>query len=248
VYAVVLIDAIVIKVRGSQVANRPVYVAIGVNLQGERDVLGMWIGPSGGEGAKQWANMLTELRNRGLTDVLITCCDGLKGLPESIRATWPNTTVQTCVVHMVRNALTYASKKDWQPITRAMRDIYTAPTVTAAEARFAEFSEQWTQRYPAMIQSWERSWPEFVPFLEFPVELRKIVYTTNAIESLNARFRRAVRHRGHFPNEQAALKVLYLVATQQRPNRPDLVGQINGWKQILNTLTIHYGDRIRGAF
>jgi transposase-like protein len=247
VYAVVLIDAIVIKIRGSQVANRPVYVAIGVNLQGDRDVLGMWIGPTGGEGAKQWANMLTELRNRGLTDVLITCCDGLKGLPESIRATWPNTTVQTCVVHMVRNALTYASKKDWQPITRAMRDIYTAPTVTAAEARFAEFSDQWAQRYPAMIQSWQRSWPEFVPFLEFPVELRKIVYTTNAIESLNARFRRAVRHRGHFPNEQAALKVLYLVATQQRPNRPDLVGKINGWKQILNTLTIHYGDRIQGA-
>jgi putative transposase len=246
-YAVVLIDAIVIKIRGSQVANRPVYVAIGVNMVGERDVLGMWIGPSGGEGAKQWATMLTELRNRGMHDALIVCCDGLKGLPDSIRATWPQATVQTCVVHMVRNSLTYASKKDWQPITRAMREIYTASTGDVAVERFEQFSTDWRAKYPAMIQSWERAWPEFVPFLEFPVELRKIVYTTNAIESLNARFRKAVRHRGHFPNEQSAMKVLYLVATTRRHNRENLAGQINGWKTILNTLIIHYGDRITAA-
>ncbi len=244
VYAVLLIDAIVIKVRGSQVANRPVYVAIGVNLDGERDVLGLWLGPSGGEGAKQWATMLTELRNRGVADALIVCCDGLKGLPESIRTTWPDATVQTCVVHMVRNSLRYASKKHWQTIVKEMRQIYEAPTVEAAESAFAEFSEHWADTYPAMIRSWENSWAEFVPFLEFPAELRKVVYTTNAIESLNARFRRAVRHRGHFPNEQAALKVLYLVATQRRPNRQDLTGRINGWKTILNALTVHYGDRI----
>jgi putative transposase len=243
-YAVVLIDAIVIKIRGSQVANRPVYVAIGVTMAGERDVLGMWIGPSGGEGAKHWATMLTELRNRGLHDALVVCCDGLKGLPDSIRATWPQATVQTCVVHMVRNSLTYASKKDWQPITKAMREIYTASTVDVAVERFEQFSTDWRQKYPALIQSWERSWGEFVPFLEFPVELRKIVYTTNAIESLNARFRKAVRHRGHFPNEQSAMKVLYLVATTKRHNRENLTGQINGWKTILNTLIIHYGDRI----
>jgi putative transposase len=244
VYAVVLIDAIVIKIRGSQVANRPVYVAIGVNLDGERDVLGMWIGPSGGEGAKQWATMLTELRNRGLLDALVVCCDGLKGLPESIRATWPDATVQTCVVHMVRNSLTYASKKDWQPIIKAMREIYTASTTEVAVEKFELFSADWKLKYPAMIQSWERAWGEFVPFLEFPVELRKLVYTTNAIESLNARFRKAVRHRGHFPNDQAALKVLYLVATTKRVNRSNMTGQINGWKQIINTLTVHYGDRI----
>jgi putative transposase len=243
-YAVVLIDAIVIKIRGSQVANRPVYVAIGVTMAGERDVLGMWIGPSGGEGAKQCATMLTELRNRGMHDALVVCCDGLKGLPDSIRATWPQATVQTCVVHMVRNSLTYASKKDWQPITKAMREIYTASTVDVAIERFEQFSADWKQKYPALIQSWERSWGEFVPFLEFPVELRKIVYTTNAIESLNARFRKAVRHRGHFPNEQSAMKVLYLVATTKRHNRENLTGQINGWKTILNTLIIHYGDRI----
>ena len=244
VYAVLLIDAIVIKVRGSQVANRPVYVAIGVNHDGERDVLGLWLGPSGGEGAKQWATMLTELRNRGVADALIVCCDGLKGLPESIRTTWPDATVQTCVVPMVRNSLRYASKKHWQTIVKEMRQIYEAPTVEAAESAFAEFSEHWADTYPAMIRSWENSWAEFVPFLEFPAELRKVVYTTNAIESLNARFRRAVRHRGHFPNEQAALKVLYLVATQRRPNRQDLTGRINGWKTILNALTVHYGDRI----
>ena len=244
VYAVLLIDAIVVKVRDSQVANRPVYVAIGVDLQGDRDVLGLWLGPTGGEGAKQWATMLTELRNRGLADALIVCCDGLRGLPESIRATWPQATVQTCVVHMVRNSLRYASKQHWGPITKAMRGIYTAPTVEAAEARFESFAGDWENTYPAMIGSWRQAWDEFTPFLEFPAELRRVVYTTNAIESLNARFRRAVRHRGHFPNEQAAMKVLYLVATARRKNRSNLTGKTNGWKAILNTLTVHYGDRI----
>lgn len=244
VYAVLLIDAIVIKVRDSQVANRPVYVAIGVNMDGERDVLGLWLGPTGGEGAKQWMSMLTELKNRGVADALIVCCDGLKGLPDAIRVTWPEATVQTCVVHLVRNSLRYASKKHWQAITAGLRKIYTAATVEAATARFEEFSEEWKPLYPAMIASWETSWGEFVPFLEFPVELRQIVYTTNAIESLNARFRRAVRHRGHFPNEQAAMKVLYLVAQQYQPGRANLTGKINGWKHILNALTIHYGDRV----
>ncbi len=244
VYAVVLIDAIVVKVRDTQVANRPVYVAIGVNLDGERDVLGLWMGPTGGEGAKQWMTMLTELRNRGVRDVLITCCDGLKGLPDAVRTIWPDTTVQTCVVHLVRNSLRYASKKHWPTITRQMRAIYTAPTVPAAEEAFEQFAEQWRDIYPAMIAGWENAWEEFVPFLEFPPELRRIVYTTNSIESLNARFRRAVRHRGHFPTEQAALKVLYLVATRRRKNRDNLVGRTNGWKAILNVLTVHYGARV----
>ena len=244
VYPVLLIDAIVVKVRDAQVANRPVYVAIGVDLAGDRDVLGLWLGPAGGEGAKAWATMLTELRNRGLADALIVCCDGLRGLPESIRATWPDATVQTCVVHMVRNSLRYASHKHWGPITKAMRAIYTAPTVAAAEAQFEAFRDDWAATYPAMIRSWHNSWDEFVPFLEFPAELRRVVYTTNAIESLNARFRRAVRHRGHFPNEQAAMKILYLVATAKRKNRDNMTGKTNGWKTILNTLTIHYGDRI----
>ncbi len=243
-YPVVLIDAIIIKVRDTQVANRPVYVAIGVNLHGERDVLGMWIGPTGGEGAKRWMTMLTELRNRGVTDVLITCCDGLSGLPDAIRTVWPDTTVQTCVVHLVRNSLRYASKKHWSQITKQMRLIYTAPTVAAAEAEFDAVAQAWRGKYPAMIAGWERTWDEFVPFLEFPPELRSIVYTTNSIESLNSRFRRAIRQRGHFPTEQAAMKVLWLVATEQRKNRTNLTGRIRGWKQILNTLSVHYGDRV----
>lgn len=144
------------------------------------------------------------LRNRGLADALIVCCDGLRGLPESTRATWPQATVQTCVVHMVRNSLRYASRKHWGSITRSMREIYTSPT---AEARFESFAEDWEATYPAMIGSWRKSWDEFVPFGESPAELRRVVYTTNATDSLNARFRRAVRHRGHFPNEQAAMKV-----------------------------------------
>src|SRR2546423_7442290 len=202
VYPVLLIDAIVVKIRDGQVANRPVYVVLGVNLDGERDVLGMWVGPAGGEGAKFWMTGMTELRNRGIHDAFIACCDGLKGLPDAIRATWPLADVQSCVVHLVRSALRYTSKKHWGQVCREMREIYTAPTVEAAEARFDEFVETWAERYPAMIDTWRRAWGEFIPFLAFPVELRTIVYTTNSIESLNARFRRAVRHRSHFPNEK----------------------------------------------
>ena len=246
-YPVLLIDAIFIKVRDAQVANRPVYVAIGVNLDGERDVLGMWLGPTGGEGAKQWMTMLTELRNRGVLDALIVCCDGLKGLPDAVRAVWPKATVQTCVVHLVRNSLRYASKADWQPITRGLRKIYTAPTVEAASAEFEAFADRWAVKYPALIDMWHRMWDDFVPFLEFPTELRTIVYTTNAIESMNARLRRGVRQRGHFPNEQAAMKVLYLIAIHRKKNRENMTGRIAGWKQILNTLTIHYGDRIEAV-
>ncbi len=244
VYPVVLIDALVIKVRDGQVANRPVYVAVGIDLEGHRDVLGLWMGPTGGEGAKQWMNMLTELRNRGVADVCIVCCDGLKGLPDAITAIWPLATVQQCVVHLVRNSLRYASKKYWSKITGQLREVYTAPTIAAAEARFAEFAEQWRSLYPAMIQMWESAWGEFVPFLKFPPEIRRLIYTTNGIESLNARFRQATRRRGHFPNEQAAMKVLYLTVLERRPNRTNPTGQIAGWKAILNTLSITYGDRL----
>ena len=244
VYPVILIDAIVIKIRDGQVANRPVYVAMGIDMDGERDVLGMWVGPTGGEGAKWWMTVLTELRNRGINDVFIVCCDGLKGLPESIRAIWPLADVQLCVVHLVRSALRYTSKKHWGQVCRELREIYTAPTLAAAEARFAEFAETWQAKYPAMIATWESAWGEFVPFLDFPIELRRLVYTTNSIESLNARFRKAARHRTHFPTEQAALKVLYLVAIEKRVNRANPTGKINGWKTVLNALTIHYGDRL----
>ena len=244
VYPVILIDAIVLKVRSGQVGNRPVYVAMGITVEGHRDVLGMWVGPTGGEGAKQWMNMLTELRNRGVQDVIIVCCDGLKGLPESITATWPLATVQTCVVHLVRNSLRFASKKYWKEITAGLKEIYQAKTVAEAEARFEDFATEWEGTYPAMIQSWRNSWAEFVPFLDFPIEIRKLIYTTNAIESLNARFRAATRRRGHFPNEQSALKVLYLAVIERRHNRANPTGEIAGWKAILNTLAMTYGDRL----
>jgi transposase-like protein len=187
VYPVVLIDAIVVKIRDGQVANRPIYVAMGVNLDGERDVLGCWVGPSGGEGAKFWMSVLTELRNRGIHDTFIVCCDGLKGLPDAIRATWPLADVQLCVVHLVRSSLRYTSKKHWGQVCREMREIYTAPTLDAAQARFDEFAEQWRERYPAMIDTWKRAWDEFTPFLDFPVELRKIVYTTDEIVNASPR-------------------------------------------------------------
>ena len=226
VYPVILIDAIVLKIREGQVANRPVYVALGISVDGIRDVLGMWVGPSGGEGAKQWMNMLTELKNRGIVDACIVCCDGLKGLPTAIEATWPQATVQTCVVHLVRNSLRYASKKHWQAITKDLKRIYNSATVAAAEAEFETFAETWEHRYPAMVELWRRSWSEFTPFLDFPLEVRKLIYTTNGIESLNARFRKATRRRGHFPDEQSALKVLYLAANRQpaqsaQPDRSD---------------------------
>lgn len=244
VYPVIIIDAIVLKVREGTVANRPVYVAMGVNLEGVRDVLGMWVGPSGGEGSKQWINMLTDLKNRGILDACIVCCDGLKGLPDAINAVWPQAIVQTCVVHLVRNSLRYSSRAHWQKITTQLRRIYTAPTVEAATTEFETFSEQWEEKYPAMIKLWQSSWPEFVPFLDFPVEVRKIIYTTNAIESLNARFRAATRRRGHFPDEQSALKVLYLAVRQRDINKPNPTGQIAGWKNILNVLSMTYGDRL----
>ena len=244
IYPVILIDAIVIKVREGTVANRPVYVAMGITMDGTRDVLGMWVGPSGGEGAKQWMNLLTELRNRGIQDVFIVCCDGLKGLPDAINATWPLATVQTCVVHLVRNSFRYSSRHDWQKVSTGLRLIYTAPTVAEAETRFADFADRWDSKYPAMVAMWRRSWNEFVPFLDFPPEIRKLIYTTNGIESLNARFRQATNRRGHFPTEQAALKVLYLTVLERRPNRKNPTGVISGWKSILNTLAITYGDRL----
>lgn len=168
----------------------------------------------------------------------------MKGLPEAISALWPQAEVQLCVVHLVRASLRYASKKYWPAITKRLKLIYTAPTVEAAEVEFAEFCNEWENKYPAMIRLWRHSWEQFTPFLAYPPELRKLVYTTNAIESLNSRFRQATRRRGHFPNEQAALKVLYLVIKNPLKNRSNITGKVVGWKQALNTLAMHYGDRL----
>ncbi|WP_043701195.1 IS256 family transposase, partial [Nocardia abscessus] len=231
------------KIRDGQVASRPVYVAVGIGLDGARDVLGLWVG-DGGEGAKHWMAVLAELRNRGVEDVCIVCCDGLKGLPESIAEIWPQADVQLCVVHLVRASLKYAGKQHWGPISKQLRQVYTAPTVDAAEARFAEFAAEWGDRYPMIVKTWRGSWEHFTTFLQFPPEIRRVVYTTNMIESLNARFRQAVRRRGHFPTDQAALKVLYLVIRDRRKNRPNVVGHTPGWKRALQQFALIYGDRI----
>ncbi len=242
VYPVIFIDAIRVKIRDGAVANRPIYVALGINLDGERDVLGMWVG-TGGEGAKHWLGVLSELKNRGVEDVFIVCCDGLNGLPESINATWPRADVQTCVVHLIRNTLRYTPQNKWPAIVKDIRPIYTAPTLEAATERFNEFEEKWGTQVPAVVKLWRDAWGEFIPFLAFPPEVRSIIYTTNTIESLNARFRRSVKVRGHFPNEQAALKVLYLTIRRTDGRGGNVVGRVRNWKSVLNTLAIHYGDR-----
>jgi putative transposase len=244
-YPVLLIDAIVIKVRDSQVANRPVYVAIGVNLDGERDVLGLWLGPTGGEGAKQWMTMLTELRNRGVADVCIVCCDGLTGLPDAIGVTWPAAVVQTCVVHLIRASLRYASKRDWTPLTQSLRPIYTAADETAAAAALDAFADRWDRRYPAIVRLWRSHWEQFTPFLALPPEVRRVIYTTNLIESINARLRKVTRNRGQFPSEQAVLKVLYLAVRNLEEYRRPTVGiRSSGWKQALQAFTIYFQGRI----
>ena len=216
VYVAVFIDAIMVKVRDGQVANRPVYAAIGVTLDGRKDVLGLWMG-SGGEGAKFWMSVLTDLRNRGVRDVFFLVCDGLKGLPDVVENVWPQTVVQTCIIHLIRNTFRLASRADHDAIKKDLKAIYTAPTADAAEFALEELEEKWGKKYRAIIRLWRSAWNEFIPFLDYDVEIRRVICSTNAIESLNARYRRAVRARGHFPTEQAALKCLYLVTRSLDP-------------------------------
>jgi putative transposase len=183
VYPVIFIDAIHVKIRDGKVANRPIYVALAVTCEGRRDILGLWAGDpsSGGEGAKYWLHVLTEIRNRGVNDVLMIVCDGLSGLPDAIAAVWPQTITQTCVVHLLRNSFRYAGRQHFDAIAKALRPVYTAATEAAAMERFLEFCEAWGERYPAIVRLWENAWAEFVPFLSFDVEIRKIICTTNAI-------------------------------------------------------------------
>jgi putative transposase len=243
VYPVIFIDAIVVKIREGQVANRPIYVAIGVTVDGERDILGLWAG-EGGEGAKYWAHVLTEIKNRGVADCCILVCDGLTGLPDAVGLVWPETIVQTCVVHLLRNSFRYASKKDWPAIARDLKPIYTAPTEAAALERLADFAGVWEAKYPAIVGLWESAWAEFVPFLSFAPAVRQVIYTTNAIESVNARIRKAVRARGHFPTETAALKCVYMAVMSLDPTGIGRQRWSNRWKEALNAFTIAFPGRI----
>jgi putative transposase len=246
VYAAVFIDAIMVKVRDGQVANRPVYAAIGVTLAGEKDILGLWAG-TGGEGAKFWMSVLTDLRNRGVKDVFFVVCDGLKGLPEVVGNVWPLAIVQTCIVHLIRNTFRLASRRDWDALKRDIKPIYTAVNPAAARAALDELAERWGSRYPAVIRLWENAWEEFIPFLDYDVEIRQVICSTNAIESLNARYRRAVKARGHFPTEQAALKCLYLVTRSLDPTGTGRTRWAMRWKPALNAFAITFGDRFPAA-
>jgi putative transposase len=246
VYAAVFIDAIVVKVRDGQVANRPVYAAIGVSLEGEKDILGLWAG-TGGEGAKFWMAVLTDLRNRGVKDTFFVVCDGLKGLPEVVGNVWPLAIVQTCIIHLIRNTFRLASRRDWDAIKRGIRPIYTAVNAGAAAAALDELEADWGGRYPAVIRLWRSAWTEFIPFLDYDVEIRQVICTTNAIESLNARYRRAVKARGHFPTEQAALKCLYLVTRSLDPTGTGRTRWAMRWKPAINAFAITFGDRFPAA-
>lgn len=243
VYVAVFIDAIHIKVRDGQVANRAFYCAIGVTVDGKRDILGIWPSP-GSEGAKFWLAVLTEIRNRGVNDVCIVCCDGLKGLPDAIAATWPQAVTQTCVLHLIRNTFKFAARQHWDAMAKDLRPVYSAVDETDARARFEEFAERWCERYPAIRTLWDNAWTEFVPFLDYPPEVRRVIYSTNAIESLHARFRRATRARGHFPNEQAAMKCLYLVVRSLDPTGKGASRWMNRWKPALNAFAITFEGRI----
>lgn len=247
VYAAVFIDAIMVKIRDGQVRNRPIYAAIGVDLDGHKDILGMWAGDGDGESAKFWLAVLTELKNRGVTDIFFVVCDGLKGLPSSVTAAFPLATVQTCIIHLIRNTFKYASRKYWEEISRDLRPIYTAATAVEARARFEELAEKWGKPYPAIVKLWENAWEEFIPFLDYDVEIRRVLCSTNAIESLNARYRRAVRARGHFPNEQSALRTLYLVTRSLDPKGTGQTKWAVRWKPALNALAITFADRMPAA-
>jgi putative transposase len=246
VYPVIFIDAIVVKVRDGQVRNKPIYVVIGVTVHGERDILGLWAG-DGGEGAKFWLQVLTELKNRGVQDVCIAVCDGLKALPDAITTVWELAVVQACIIHLIRNTFRFASRKYWDQIAHDLRPVYTAATEAEAKARFEEFEEKWGKPYPAISRLWRNAWSEFVPFLDYDVEIRKIICSTNAIESLNARYRRAVRARGHFPSDQAALKCLYLVTRSLDPTGKGKARWAMRWKPALNAFAITFEGRINPA-
>jgi len=247
VYAAIFIDAIIVKVRDGQVGNQPFYAAIGVDLEGHKDILGIWPGQGGGESAKYWLAVLTDLKNRGVSDVFFLVCDGLKGLPDSVTAVFPRTTVQTCIIHLIRNTFRYASRKYWDQISHDLKPVYTAPNRDAAEAELEVFLDKWGRPYPAIVGLWRNAWEEFTPFLAYDVEIRRVLCSTNAIESLNARFRRAVRARGHFPTEQAAMKTLYLVTRSLDPKGTGQTRWAVRWKPALNAFAITFADRMPAA-
>ena len=265
IYPIIYVDALVVKVRdGAHVMNKAAHIVVGVDTDGIKHVLGIWV--QNAEGARFWLQVFTELRNRGVRDVLIACCDGLEGLPEAIETVWPKTVTQTCVVHLIRAAMRYVSYGDRKAVAAALKPIYTAATEDAALEALAAFTEgELGRRYPGAVGVWERAWERFTPFLAFPPQVRKIIYTTNAIESLNYQLRKIIKNRGHFPSDEAVVKLLWLAICdiedkrdrareKERRRKPVnhrtapgrlVEGQlVTGWKQALNALDIAYPGRL----
>ena len=244
VYPILYLDALHVKIRDAgHVQNRAIYVALGVKLEGQKEVLGLWAGQA--EGAKFWLQVVTELKNRGVQDIFIACVDGLKGLPQAIEAVFPKAQVQLCIVHLVRNSLNYVSWKERKAVAADLKPIYGAATVDDAWQRLEAFAEKWDGRYPSISQIWRRNWDQVSPFYAYPAEIRKVIYTTNAVESLNMSLRKVIKTRGSFPNEEAALKLLYLGLERaaKKWTRPVL-----DWKAALNRFAILFEERLpRGA-
>src|SRR5271170_3009393 len=239
IYPVVFLDCMVLKIReGGTVGRRALYLALGVTLDGDRDVLGMWFQET--EGAKFWMQVLTDLKTRGVRDILIACVDGLTGFPEAIEAIFPKTTVQTCIVHLIRNSLKYVPRREREQVARDLKPIYTATDADQAHAELEAFDEKWGQRFPVITQAWLNAWEYVTPFLAFGPEVRRVVYTTNAIEALNRQLRKAIKTKGHFPNEDAARKLIYLAIMNAVPAWT----RTRNWTIALLAFKIHFGDRL----
>ena len=240
-YPIIYLDGLVVKIKDQgHIMNKTVYLAIGVNISGEKDLLGLWIGDA--EGAKFWLRVLTDLKNRGMEDVLIACVDGLKGFPEAIEAVYPKTEVQLCIVHMVRNSLRYVPWKDKKALAADLRGIYRASTSEQAEQALGEFEQKWGSKYPTIGKSWRENWQRVIPFFAFPEDIRKAIYTTNAIESLNMSLRKVTKNRGSFPNDEAAIKLLYLAL---RNIMKKWTMPIRDWGAAINQFAILFEGRVQ---
>jgi putative transposase len=240
VYPVVYLDAIHVKTRRSgHVQNTAVYVVVAINMEGKKELLGLWIGEV--EGAKFWLSVLTELKNRGVEDILIAAIDGLKGFPEAIESVFPKTQIQLCIVHMIRNSMRYVPWKERKKVAAQLRTIYTAPTLEAAEQALDAFEEAWGEQYPMVVRSWRANWANLTPFFDYPPDLRKVIYTTNAIESINSQLRKVVKKRGAFPTPESVRKVMYLAMTRasERWSRP-----VKDWAKALNHLAVVFEGRV----
>jgi putative transposase len=238
-YPIVFIDGFVVKCRlEKQVCNRTVYVVFGINMSGEKEVLGLYLGES--ESSKYWLSVLTKLKNRGLEDIFILCADGLKGLPEAVEASFPNTIFQTCVVHLVRYSLNYVPYTDKKAVAADLKKIYSATTVEMASSYLDDFELTWGDKYGAIVKSWRNNWDKITPFFDYPKEIRKVIYTTNIVESLNRTLRKSVKNRGHFPSERSVMKVLYLAinGTSKKWTMP-----IKDWKLAFNQFAIRFSER-----